>query len=402
MIDKQKILAKALESSDFEGSDRYQELLKYLVNASETKEFVKESTIAVDVFGKDSSFDPHEDPSIRVYISNLRKKLEHYYFTEGKEDQIRIEIPKGHYHVNFVSIKKDKNKKAMKYKYLSFLLFIPLIVISIIVIIYQRYQLNTNFEESAFTQEHHLWGEYLQKNEDPTLLVLGDYFFLYENKKNVRGGYFVRDPRINSPEEFKQVLKNNPTLIKRFVECNFTYLGPSSAESLTYILPILINSSNKIFVKLSSQFKLEDLNKYNVIFVGSFKTLFDLKEFLQSIPIKYQIFPPKLFLSNKNTDTTLTYKAMNNERASYKKDYGLIIKHLTPENHSLLFFVGFDELGVIEAVKTATDPKFTTILSDSFNVQNYNKPFLFSSVIEVEGIDRSSYNSKIVYFQRLE
>ncbi|MFX0141067.1 MAG: hypothetical protein ACFFDN_45940 [Candidatus Hodarchaeota archaeon] len=401
MIDKEKILAKVLQSSQFKESTRYQELLEYLVKASENKEYVKETTIAVDLFRKDLGFDPHSDPTIRVYISNLRKKLDHYYLTEGKEDRIRIEVPKGHYYVEFVPVDNDR-KKPINYKHLTYFLFLPLVIILISIIIIQKKHIRPKNKEQAFTAEHPVWGEFFQINNNPTLVVLGDYFFLFEKKEGGSGGYFVRDPRINSSDELRQLLKKDPRVIERFVECNFTYLGPSSAESMTYILPVLLQSPNKIYLKLSSELKWEELNRYNVIFVGSFKTLYELKKLFANFPFRYRVIPPQLYLLDGKSDTIKTFKAMQTERASYKKDYGVIVKHLGTENNIIMLLTGFDELGVIESVKRITDPNFISQLKNSHQIEHIQKPFFFFFFIEAEGVDRFSINSKIEYFQILK
>ena len=49
------------------------------------------------VFGRDDSFDPQTDPVVRLEARRLRRALEHYYLTAGRDDPIRIEIPKGGY-----------------------------------------------------------------------------------------------------------------------------------------------------------------------------------------------------------------------------------------------------------------------------------------------------------------
>ena len=81
---------------------KYQDFLKYLVDVSERGESPKELTIAIDFFGKDKNFDPAVDSSVRAYVSNLRKKLEHYYLTLGQADEIQVELPKGEYCIEFI------------------------------------------------------------------------------------------------------------------------------------------------------------------------------------------------------------------------------------------------------------------------------------------------------------
>lgn len=58
---------------------------------------MKEYVLATEVFDRQRSFDPHVDPIVRVEASRLRSKLRTYYNTEGREDPIIIELPKGTY-----------------------------------------------------------------------------------------------------------------------------------------------------------------------------------------------------------------------------------------------------------------------------------------------------------------
>ena len=53
--------------------------------------------MGVEVFGKDNSFDPRNDPIVRVQARRLRAQLARYYREEGQEDDLAIELPKGGY-----------------------------------------------------------------------------------------------------------------------------------------------------------------------------------------------------------------------------------------------------------------------------------------------------------------
>ena len=147
----------------------------------------------------------------------------------------------------------------------------------------------------------------LKQSKNPTLIVLGDYFFLFENKPGREEGYFVRDPEINSAEEFRQAIKYDPHLMERFTICNFTYLGPISAESMMFLYPALSRSPNKIFPKLASELKWDEMNRNNIIFVGPLKTLYELNKLFTSLPIRYQIVPPQLLIIDENADTIKTF-----------------------------------------------------------------------------------------------
>src|SRR6266481_3464393 len=61
----------------------------------------KEYQIATEVFGRQKDFDPHLDSMVRVQAGRLRAKLAEYYGSEGAEDSILVEMPKGNYVLTF-------------------------------------------------------------------------------------------------------------------------------------------------------------------------------------------------------------------------------------------------------------------------------------------------------------
>jgi hypothetical protein len=60
-------------------------------------EQVKQTTIAMRVFGESAEFDPLESSKVRVAGSALRRRLTSYYANEGKHDNIEVTIPSGTY-----------------------------------------------------------------------------------------------------------------------------------------------------------------------------------------------------------------------------------------------------------------------------------------------------------------
>ena len=78
-------------------------LLRYLAKHALEQPGVslKEYQIATEVFGRRPDFDPQTDSTIRVQAGRLRAKLSEYYGTEGVEDPILVELPKGTYVLEF-------------------------------------------------------------------------------------------------------------------------------------------------------------------------------------------------------------------------------------------------------------------------------------------------------------
>jgi serine/threonine-protein kinase len=92
-------LERILTSVTFRQVDRLKRFLGFIVSealagrGNQLKEYV----IGVQVFDKDSSFDPRADPIVRVQARRLRARLVRYYREEGGADALMIELPKGGY-----------------------------------------------------------------------------------------------------------------------------------------------------------------------------------------------------------------------------------------------------------------------------------------------------------------
>ena len=92
-------LDKVLASSAFASAPRLREFLRFVVE--ETLEGradeIKESVVAMHVFGRSGDFDSHSDSVVRVQATHLRKRLHEYYRAEGQHDGVVIELPQGAY-----------------------------------------------------------------------------------------------------------------------------------------------------------------------------------------------------------------------------------------------------------------------------------------------------------------
>ncbi len=96
-------LERVLESPNFERADRARAFLRFIVDEAlkGRADRLKAFTIAREVFERDESFDPQTDTIVRVEAGALRRRLEHYYLTGGRDDPIVIDVPKGGYEPNF-------------------------------------------------------------------------------------------------------------------------------------------------------------------------------------------------------------------------------------------------------------------------------------------------------------
>ena len=100
-----KELDKILSSGAFRDAEALKRFLRYTVEYTLHGEgdLLKEYRLGVEVFDRDSSFDPRLDPVVRMAARRLRFKLKDYYETEGLQDPICIAVPKGSYAAAFSS-----------------------------------------------------------------------------------------------------------------------------------------------------------------------------------------------------------------------------------------------------------------------------------------------------------
>ena len=92
-------LQSVLHSSIFIRSPSLAHLLAYLCEKAFLGEAsqIKEYSVAIDVFGRQPSFDQNSDSIVRVQANRLRKRLAEYYNSEGASHTIHITIPIGQY-----------------------------------------------------------------------------------------------------------------------------------------------------------------------------------------------------------------------------------------------------------------------------------------------------------------
>ena len=92
-------LAAVLASATFARAQRLVKLLDYICESHFAGQDAQvcEYSIATEVLGRPTNFDPGEDAIARVEIHRLRKKLREYYAAEGSHRAIKIIIPPGMY-----------------------------------------------------------------------------------------------------------------------------------------------------------------------------------------------------------------------------------------------------------------------------------------------------------------
>jgi adenylate cyclase len=92
-------LGRVIASPEFSVRERTRKFLRYVIEEALAgrAERIKAYAIAVEVFGRDQTFDAQNDPVVRIEAGRLRRALERYYLVAGGDNPVLVDIPKGGY-----------------------------------------------------------------------------------------------------------------------------------------------------------------------------------------------------------------------------------------------------------------------------------------------------------------
>jgi TolB-like protein len=92
-------LEKILASPGFASAERLSRFLRFAVeeHLNGQTDKLKESFLGVELFGRKPSYDPRIDGVVRTEAVKLRARLKQYYDSDGREDELIIDMPKGGY-----------------------------------------------------------------------------------------------------------------------------------------------------------------------------------------------------------------------------------------------------------------------------------------------------------------
>jgi len=98
-----RLVERILQSAPFQKSANLHGLLSFLAEHSilGKAEALTERQIGIAVFGKPADYSPAEDSAVRVHVRQLRLRIHEYFAQDGRNDTLRVDIPKGSYALEF-------------------------------------------------------------------------------------------------------------------------------------------------------------------------------------------------------------------------------------------------------------------------------------------------------------
>lgn len=98
-VECMELLERVINSRELKRASRLRELLEYIGKHAQNSpsHAIREQAIGAALFGRPEDYDTGLDNIVRVNVSELRKRLIHYFSDEGSHETIVIEIPRGGY-----------------------------------------------------------------------------------------------------------------------------------------------------------------------------------------------------------------------------------------------------------------------------------------------------------------
>lgn len=340
------------------GSESLCKLLRYLAEHSLQNPGVpiKEYQIATEVFGRPADFDPHLDSAIRVQAGRLRLKLAEYYSSEGQQDPIVVDLPKGSYTLSFHArsltakphlVEAVGSTQVRKQRHTLLKWAMGVIALSIL--------LAAAVAALVVKWENHLRSEAVSAKQAPVPPVFQTFWKGFASGPEEPWVVFSNAAFVGRPETGMRY--RNPSVDSNsLILDHYTGVGEVLAvHELDRVFHLL---GQEVRVKRGSLFSLDDAKNNDLIFVGSPAENLSLRD----IPMNQQFVFQRLASGPRKGDLAIANLHARAGEPSYfigspstqplTEDYAVIafMKGLDPTD-SVLILAGGSTIGTQAAVE---------------------------------------------------
>jgi hypothetical protein len=413
MSDRAQQLAqiqRLLGSRTLHGSESLCKLLQYLANHSFEHPGVspKEYQIATEVFGRQKDFDPHLDSMVRVQAGRLRAKLAEYYTSEGVDDHLVLEMPKGSYALAFhqrtrgtgqnhanTSHEAPSNLEASgrtSRAWIVAVIALSVILASAVAVATDRF-LNRRIAEARVASDsadapvafHVFWKGFLTGPQEPWVIFSNAAFV---------GRPYTGMRYYNRPTDSGAAILDH-------------YTGVGEVLAVHALDSVFGKLHQQIRVKRGSLFSLDDAKNNDLIFIGSPSENLTLLELPNT-----QEFAFKQITSGPRTGTMeiLNFHPESGEPKEFfpsppeealTEDYSIIaLKRGLNPAHSVLILAGATTIGTQAAVEYVCQQNSLEELLLRLSVSNSGQLKPFEAVIRVKVAKGVPVGSELVALRR--
>lgn len=379
-------------------SDGLNRLFDYLVDRAAAGARPKEFEVAAAVFGRSSAFDGAQDASVRVAVHRLRKKLEDFYAGPGRDDAVRLTIPRGEYRV-VAEARADApaaapEAQATPIRWRIWALVAAAALVALNLAIWVAFWMNHGADRSlARARASAPWSTVLNDGA-PTLLVLGDYYIFGEIDEQAGIDRLIRQYSINSASDLDDWLMDNPKAMGRYRDLDLYYLPVGAAFALRNVIPLLTHGAGhgeSPRVIMASDLTPELLKRNNIVYLGYLSGLGVLRN---------PVFAGSRFSVGDTYDELIDgvsrkiYRSQEGGPAqgdAARRDYGYVAAFKGPAGHRIVIIAGDRDTGLQQAAEAMANPDALKTLTRTARADGD-----FEGLYEVQGLGRASLGGQLV------
>ncbi|HLZ75582.1 helix-turn-helix domain-containing protein [Phenylobacterium sp.] len=376
-------------------SEGLNRLFDYLAERAAEGARPKEFEVAAAVFGRTSAFDGSQDASVRVAVHRLRRKLDDFYAGPGRDEPVRLTIPKGEYRMvaeprpelEIAAVAVARPWRTYAIAALAVLALLNLAAWALF------WTTHGTERTVARAQGAAPWRQILQ-SEPPTLLVLGDYYIFGEIDEPAGVDRLIRQYSINSAADLDDWLMDNPKAMGRYRDLDLYYLPVGAAFALRSIVPVIARDSahgQNLHVVMASDLTPEMLKRNNIIYLGYLSGLGVLRD---------PVFAGSRFSVGETYDElqdNVSHRHFVSQGGGpsqgdvNRRDYGYVAAFKGPAGNRIVVIAGARDTGLQEAADAMANPDALKALAKgAAGADN------FEALYEAEGIGRSSLGGKLI------
>ena len=394
---------RILESDTFRNSEALRRLLRFLADkrlAGEADQ-LKEYSVGIDALGKPATYDPRHDSTVRIQVSRLRQKLAEYYRTEGKQDTLIIDLPKGRFkltceesllapvratapaengHAAAATVEPARSRAVML---LSAGLAVALIWAIAATVQFARERERASLFATMWTPElEQLWKPFLN-SEKPLLISIADPPFV-----QFKGFGAYRDLTLNRWEDIMKspaVASMRKALGNVDVQPNL-YYAPMGEVNASFLIGKLLGPRVQALSLLrTSELSFQQLANNNVLFIGA-PVFFENQ--LQGLPVKLELVnarPGIHILHPRSGEPAVLSDQLPTGSSEDGEAYVLVTHVPGPLGTSEIeAFTSNRTPGRLTAVQWFTDPAHAHILVDKLREPGGQIPRYFQVLLKVK------------------
>jgi hypothetical protein len=314
-----KVLERAAASPQLKRAARSREFLFYVAGKSlkDGTTEIHEQEIGHVVFGRDKAYDTSQDNIVRVSATELRKRIDAYFATEGASEPLIFEIPRGGYMPVFRLRSKqpsppladelpDRNPPlpAPFYRQLPFLL---VSVSAILLAIYCAFLWKDNQAKDRALQPlagkpalAAFWTKFLNAPTETDIILADTSFALFED---ISKHYFSLSDYLNG--SYVRQIQSSDLSADRKADLNLIAVrsnGSLGDFRVAQRIRAFDPTYTRLVVEYAREYTADSIKRHNVILIGSQKSnpWVDLFYSQMAFTIEYDPALDQSFIKNSN------------------------------------------------------------------------------------------------------